>query len=226
MANVQLEHAKHKGLSHALDGSDLVLTVPTEVVAGGAGFADAPVAPATTVELDLDDGRAFHHKMVGNITGLSFANVPAHAGASAAWTWVLWIDATGGYTLAGTPTVTWLDGSSWTDLDLTANATNIVQFVQVGTITYATLVYNASIPLDPYKVCFLENATVVLLTEDEDIDAGGVTKNGDGTITLQRDSGSGFSTITTRTTFNAGDRLGVICASATGTTTVRIPRYF
>ena len=192
-------------------------TALIETVAGGSGFVNT----SGVVTLDLNEGRAFHHKMVGNITSLSFTNVPAAATNSAAWTWVLWIDSTGGYSLAGTPTVTWLDGGSFDDLDLAADATNIVQFIRVGTITYATLVYAGDIPLEPYKLCFLENATLVVLTEDEDVDVASATKHGDGVISYARNG----SAITVRTTFSEGDRLSVTCGSATETTSVRIPRY-
>ena len=213
----ELDHAKHVGLAHALDVDDLVLTVPTEQVAGGAGFVNASGA----VALDLDDGRAFHHTMTGNITGLTFSNVPTAAEFEAGWRWVLRIDATGGYTLAGTPTVTFVDGRSFADADLAANAENIFTFWRVGSITYAALITNGSIEFDPYKLHFIENATVTVLTENESIDVANATKNGDGTITFQRNG----SAITVRTDFSVGDRLSVTCATATTATSVRVPRY-
>jgi len=188
-----------------------------DAVSGGAGFVDVSGA----VSLDLDTGRAFHHTMTGNITSLAFASVPTDTEYETSWTLVLKIDATGGYTLAGTPTVTWLDGSSWSDIDLTANAVNILQFVRIGSTTYATLVYNGDIPLDPYKVCFLADETVTIVTEAEDVDVASDTTDGDGTITYEK-NGVG---ITTRTTFTEGDVLSVICTGLTTTTAVRIPRY-
>ena len=74
--------------------------------------------------------------------------------------------------------------------------------------------------LDPYKVIFLADATIPIVTEAEDIDIPGATKNGDGVITYAING----TPITTRTTFAVGDRLEVTCAGMTTTTTVRIPR--
>lgn len=193
----------------------------TEAVAGGAGFTSVSGA----VTMDLTSSRAFHHTMTGNITSLAFSNVPDADAFEAAWTWALHIDATGGYMLSGTPTVVWVDGSDWSDLDLTANAKNEVRFWRVGAVTYAALVWNGDLALDPYKACFIDGVetTIVILTEYEEIDAGNVTKHGDGTITLNRNGGAA---ITTRTAFDAGDRLGIQLSSGVGTTVaVSIPRY-
>jgi len=217
----ELMHAKHVGLTHAEDEADLVLTVPVEQVSGGAGFVNA----SGEVSLDLATGRAFHHTMTGNITGVTLTNAPDADAYLASWVWVLKIDGTGGYSFASPFNVTWVDGGSWSDLDLTADAVNVMAFWRAGATVYGALVWNGETPLDPYKVCFLEDAAVVILTEAEDIDVANATKNGDGTITYARDSGSGFGSITTRTTFGAGDRLRVTCDSLTGTTTVRIPRF-
>jgi hypothetical protein len=74
---------------------------------------------------------------------------------------------------------------------------------------------------EPYKLCFLEDATLVVLTEDESIDVANATQDGDGTVTFQKNG----SSITTRTNFTLNDRLSVVCTGATTTTTVRIPRY-
>ena len=213
----ELSHAKHVGITLAEDGTDLVATVPIEQVAGGAGFVNASGA----VDLDLDDGQAFHHTMTGNITGLTFSNVPTAAVTDASWTWVLRINATGGYTLGGTPTVTFVDGRSFADADLTANAENIVTFWRVGTITYASLLTTGELAYDPYKVCFLEDGTITILTEAESIDVANATDYGTGTIAYQKNG----ATITTRTTFAAGDRLGIVCSSISGSISVRVPRY-
>ncbi len=189
----------------------------TEVVSGGAGFVNVNGA----VTLNLADARAFHHTMTGNITGLSFANVPDADTTSAAWTWVLRINATGGYTLAGTPTVTFVDGRSFSDLDLSANAENIVTFWRVGAITYASLLTNGELAYDPYKVCFLANGTIVVITEAESIDVANATAHGTGTVAYQKNG----ATITTRTTFAVGDRLGIVCTGISGSISVRVPRY-
>jgi len=188
-----------------------------EAVAGGAGFASASGA----VTMNLAAARAFHHLMTGNITSLAFSNVPDPDASAAVWTWVLRVNGTGGYTFSSPPSVTWVDGRAWTDLDLSANAENIVTFWRVDTVTYARLVTNGSLELDPYKVCFLDNATITIIAEDESVDVANATKDGDGTITYKK----GADLITTRTTFAEGNILSVICVSATGTTTVRIPRF-
>jgi hypothetical protein len=215
---LDLDNAKHKGLRLYADLGDLVLSVPTENVAGGASFIDTSGA----VVLDLTDARAFHHKMVGNITSLGFSNVPPHATHSAAWTWVLWIDATGGYTFAGPPAVTWLDGGSFDDLNLEAGALNIIQFIRIGASTFATFVFNGPVQLDPYKLAFLDNATILIPTETEDIDvANAQVPSGDGDITYTQNG----VVITARTSFVVGDVLGVTCSALLTTTAVRIPRY-
>lgn len=220
----ELSHAKHLGVAFAEDGTDLVVSVPVEEVSGGAGFVNV----SGTVSLDLSTGRAFHHTMTGSITTLSFTNAPTATALSAMWTWVLRVDASGPYTLPGSgnrPVVTFVDGHSWNDADLTANAENVFVFWQVGTTTYGALITNGNLLLDPYKVCFLENAEVVIMTEAEDIDVANYSQNGDGNITYGKNQSPDSGAITTPTTFAVGDRLHVKCASATGTTAVRIPRY-
>lgn len=218
---VDLDNAKHKGVRLYVDLSDLVVENPIEVVAGGAGFVNESGA----VSLDLTSARAFHHMMTGNITSLSFTNVPSSGTYATSWSWVLRIDATGGYTLENTPTVTFVDGSSWSDVNLTANAENILTFWQVGTTTYGAILTTGELALDPYKVCFLEDAEVVIMTEAEDIDVANDSQGGDGVITYKKGSGATVTDITARTTFASGDRLHVVCTGQTGVTTVRIPRY-
>lgn len=215
----ELSHSKHVGIAFAEDSTDLVATVPVEQVAGGAGFVNA----SGSVTLDLSTGRAFHSTMTGNITSLAFSNVPSAAAYMTSWAWVLTVGAAGPYTLAGTPTVTFVDNRSFAHANLEANAVNIFTFWRVGATTYGALVTNGVIEFDPYKVHFIENATVVVLTEYESIDAtaANVTTNGDGDITLQRNG----SPITALTNFDEGDRLSVICADATSATSVRIRRY-
>jgi hypothetical protein len=187
-----------------------------EAVAGGAGFADVSGA----VSLDLNLARTFLHTMTGNITSVSFANIPSDVTTAASWTWGLKINATGGYTLAGLPTVTWLDGSDWSDLNLSANALNIVAFSRYGSTTYAWLISNDVLALDPYKVHFPTNGSHTILTEGETLDLAGATKHGDGVITYQRNgvSASGL------TACEVGDRFGITCESATAPTSVRVPR--
>jgi len=216
----ELMHANHIGLGHEEVGSELRLRVMQEMVAGAA-VEDISGA----VTLDLADGYVFLTRMTGAITELGFSNVPTGTTAGASWLLLLSIDSTGDYAFASTASLTWVDGSSWDDLDLSANAVNVIQFVRVNGVTYASLVWNGALSLEPYKMCFIENGSITLVTENEDIDVANDSQAGDGTITYARDSGGGFGSITTRTTFDQGDTLRVTCASATGTTTVRIPRY-
>ena len=221
---VDLDNVKHKGVRLYADVSDLVVENPIEVVAGGAGFTNQSGA----VSLYLTSSRAFHHTMVGNITSLAFSNVPSTTAFSASWTWVVRKDGTANvYSISGAAAVTFVDGRSFSDADLTTpNAENIFTFWQVGSITYGALVTTGELAFDPYKVCFLDNATVVVMAEAESIDVANDSQSGDGTITYAKTTGAGSpTTITTRTTFAVGDRLSIICTGATGTTTVRIPRY-
>lgn len=213
----ELLHSKHRGVTLTLDVDDLVLTAPAEVVSGGAGFTNA----SGVVALDLSTGRVFQSTLTGSITSLSFTNIPSQTEYSASWSWVLRVDATGGYTVTGTPTVEWADGSAWDDLNLEANAENILTFWRVGATTYGAFVTTGELALDPYKVCFLADAEVVIMAEDEDIDVANDSQNGDGTITYEKNG----TPITARTAFVEGDRLSVICSGMTGTTTVRIPRF-
>jgi len=213
----ELMHSKHVGLTHAEDSDDLVFTVPIEQVSGGDGFEEVN----GSVTLDLATGRAFYHTMTGNITDVTVTNVPTVSGFNTVWTWVLKVNNIGSYSLSSPPSVTWVDGSSWADVNLLANAVNVIQFIRVNDVTYASLAWNGELARDPYKVCFLENGTVSILTEAESVDVANATKNGDGTITYTKNG----SAITVRTSFAVGDRLGVVCGSATGTTTVRVPRY-
>jgi hypothetical protein len=187
-----------------------------EGVAGGAGFVNA----SGSVTLNLASGRIFQYTMTGNITSLAFTNVPNSATTAASWTMVLRINATGGYTLAGVPTVTWLDGSGWSDVNLAANAQTIIAFSHYGATTYAWLISNGVLELDPYKIAFQENGTVTILTEAETLMLAAATKHGDGTITFTQNGSAASGT----TVFALGDRLGVVCVSATGPTTVRVPR--
>ena len=212
----ELSHSKHVGVSFALDSTDLVATVPAEQVSGDAGWVNV----SGSFSLDLSTGRVFHHNMTGSVTSMTFTNVPTTTQYGAVWLWVLKVP-NNGYTLSGTPTVTWVDGHSFDSLDMTAGTVNMVVFWRVDTITYAALVTNGEIPLDAYKVSFQENASVTILTEAEDVDVANASKYGDGTITYAKNG----SPITARTTFAADDRLTVTCASATGETTVRVPRY-
>jgi hypothetical protein len=229
MMALDLDHANHSGISFAAVGSELRATVTggggsLEAVAGGAGFVNV----SGVVALDLATGRAFHHTMTGNITGLSFSNVPTASEYSASWTWVLRIDATGGYSLAGTPTVTFVDGSSWSDLDLTASSENIVTFWRVDTTTYAALVTNGQLALDPYTMTFPDDGTVLIaVARAETIDLANVTHlevdgtAGTGTLSYTKNNVSASGS----TSFAVGDVLGVTLASSTTASAVSIPRY-
>jgi len=195
-----------------------------DAVSGGAGFTNVSGA----VTLDLSAGRSFHHTMTGNITSLAFSNIPTTTVYSTVWTWVLAVDATGGYTLASMPTVTWTDGSSFDDLDLSANAVNIVTFWQVGSTIYATLVTNGSLRLDPYAISFPEDGTALIVVDRaETIDLGNVRNveadgtAGTGTLSFKKNG----TTATGSTSFAAGDVLEVTMASSTTASAVAIPRY-
>lgn len=203
----------------AWEAAPATSTTDLEKVAGESGF----VAVSGAVTLDLSLGRAFHHEIVGDITSASFASVPSATTTAAVWSWVLWNSSgTTTFSLSSPPSVEWIDGSSWSDLDLTPGATNIVTFWQVGTVTRAVLNYTGEIPLDPYKVCFIADGTILIVSEAEDIDVASATKpSGDGAVSYTKNGAA----ITTRTTFAGGDVLGVVCSGLTATTTVRIPRY-
>jgi hypothetical protein len=197
----------------------------SETIAGGSGFTNQSGA----VALDLSAARHFHHTMTGNITGLSFSNVPTDTAFSAFWTWVLKIDGTGGYSLSGTPTVTWVNGVSFSDLDLTANAVNIVNFWRVGSTTYAFLVSNGSVALPSHAVSFPDDGTVLIASDrDETIDlANAIHKEidgtaGTGTLTYKKNNGSDISV---STDFDAGDVLAITLSGGTAASTVTIPRY-
>lgn len=199
-----------------------------EAVAGGAGFVNVSGA----VALDLSTGRAFHQKMVGNITGLSFTNIPDQNSRSAAWTWVLWIDATGGYSLGGTPTVRWVDGRSFDDADLTADAVNVFTFWRIGTITYGALVTNGTLRLDGHRLSFADNGTQLVVTEqDETVELGSVTNveadgtAGTGTLTFGKNGpASGGTLVSGSTALVAGDVLTVTMTDSTTASAVNIPR--
>ena len=199
--------------------------VPTEAVAGGAGFVDA----TGTVALSLASARAFHRTMTGNLT-LSFTDVPNADTTSAAWALVLRVDATGGYLFVG-PTVTWLDGSTWDDLDLSANAENIVAFKRVGVVTYASLITNGALSLDPYVLSFPTNGTqLAVVTRAETLGLDAVTNveadgtAGTGTLSFKKNGGADISPLAA-TAFAAGDVLTVTLASATTASVVSIPRF-
>ena len=217
----ELNHSNHVGLGHALVGSELRLRVLAEQIVGTAWGATTGI-----VTLDLAGGHAFLREMTGNITELTFDNIPSGSTSVASWILALRIDSVGGYSFDSTETLTWIDGRGWPDLNLAPNAVNLVTFWRVGATTYAALAWNDDLALDPYKACFVDGqeGTIVILTESEEIDAANVTKHGTGTITLWK--GSDATPITTRTAFDAGNRLGVALSSAMGeTVTVRIPRY-
>ncbi len=211
--------AKANGNFTALEGASL-----TERVAGGAGFVNVSGA----ITLDLSAARSLHHTLTGNATGPSFTNVPSTSEFSASALWVLKVDATGGYTLTSTPTVTWLDGSSWADLDLSANATNIVALQWVGATVYASLLWNGALSLDPFVLSFADNgAQGVPITRATTLPLGDVTNleldgtAGTGTLTFKKNSGSD---ITGNQAFVAGDVLTVTLASSTTPSVVSIPR--
>jgi len=214
----------------ALDGAgDAIISAdPTllDAVAGGAGF----VAVNGVVTLDLATAHVFHQTMTGDITTFAFSNLPNADEFAIAWRWVLKIDSVGGYALpipANRPTVTWVDGSSFDDLDMSADAVNQVAFWNEGAEVFAALVWNGGLALDSREMSFAANGTIVVpMTRAESLDVANDVVSGDGTITYQRTpSGGSIGSITTRTDFAAGDVLTVTCSGTTGPTGVSIPRY-
>jgi hypothetical protein len=197
-----------------------------EAVSGGAGFVNVSGA----VTLDLSTGRVFQNTATGNITGPTFMNVPAAAGNSPSWKWVLKIDAIGGYTLTSTPTVTFVDGSSFADADMSANAVNTFVFWVDGAVTYGALVTNGSLALDPYVIPFPAAGTALIvvaraetidLSNALNVEADGTT--GTGTLSYAKD-GVAISPIVS-TAFVAGEVLTVTLSGSTTATAGSIPRY-
>lgn len=206
-----------------------------EAVAGGAGFVNVGGAiNAGAVTLDLLDVRVFHQVMTGNIASIAFSNIPDPLVKAASWMWVLRIDATGGYTFptgANLPTVTWVDGSDWTDLDLSANAQNTVTFWTEGSETKAALVSNGTLRLDPYVLSFPDNGVQgVPITRAETLDLANVTNleldgtAGTGTITFQRGRSGVLTAASGATPLLPDDVLVVTMASSTTHSVVSIPR--
>lgn len=193
-------------------------------VSGGSGFTDA----SGSVTLNLGSARAFHYTMTGNITSLSLANSPTGTQYETSFTLVLQIDATGGYTLGSPFPVTWLDGSSWDDLDLSANAVNIIQFANIGTTVYGAIVYkDGAIRLDSYVLSFADNGSqLVVVTQAETLDLANVSNveadgtAGTGTLAFEKNGVSASGS----TAFAAGDVLKVTLSGSTTPTAVSIPR--
>ena len=197
-----------------------------EAVAGAVGFMNVSGA----VSMNVGIARAFHHTMTGNITSLAFIGVPNPDEFDTSWRWVLRIDGTGGYLLSSVPAVVWVDGSAWGDLDLSANAENIVTFWQVGAITYAALITNGRLVLDPYPMTFQEDGTLlVAVTRDETVDLGNVTHleadgtPGTGTLTFKKNGGSNLAL--QKIDFDAGEVLTVTLTGSSTLSAVSIPRY-
>lgn len=194
-----------------------------EAVAGGAGFV--PVSGA--VELDLASARAFHHELVGHLSSLSFTNVPNSDAFSANWTWVLRVNATGGYTVSGTPAVTFVDGSTWSDLNLSANAVNVIQFGRKGSITYAAFLANGALALDPHTMTFPVDGTVLIpIARQETLVLGSVMHRsitggaGSGSLEFRRND----TPVTGTQVFAAGQVLAVTRSGGSAASGVSIPR--
>lgn len=198
---------------------ELVLNALADKVAGGIGFTDIN----GVVTLNLSEGLVFHRRLTGNLTGLSFTGVPASAERAPTVRLVLRIDSTGGYIASGLPTVVWLNGRTWDDLNLAANAENVLVLAFDGGTIYGSLLFNGEMALDPYKATVFANGTYPIPTEAESIDLANVTKpTGDGTLAFNKNGGAA---ITVRTDFAVGDVLNVVVTGLTTTTAVRIPRY-
>ena len=196
----------------------------TEKVAGGSGF----ISKAGAVVMDFTEGDAFHYTMTGNWTSLALSSTPSGLATEKAFTLVIMVDATGGYTVSSPFAVTWLDGSSWGDLDLTANAVNIMQFVNIGTTVYGALVYkDGVITLEPYVLSFADDGSqLVVVTQAETLDLGSVTNveaggtAGTGTLAFEQNGGAATGV----TSFVSGDVLKVTLSGSGTPTAVSIPR--
>jgi len=194
-----------------------------DAVAGGAGFTNV----SGSVALNLNSGRAFHQTMVGNISSLSFSNIPTVTEYATVWSWALNIDATGGYTISGTPTVTWVDGNSWSNLDLSANGVNLVTFWRVASTTYGSLVYNGTVSLDPYRLSFSQDGSQLIVVDAAETVALGDATNveadgtaGTGTLSFEKNGVA----VSGSTSLADGDVLTVTLSSSTTATAVSIPR--
>lgn len=172
-------------------------------VAGGAGFVDVSGA----VELDLNEGDTFLRRQTGNITGLTTVNIPTGTAQSKEWYLVLLIDATGGYSASGFTGVTWMNGSSAADLNLTADAVNIVYFRRFGEITYTQVVFNTATELPEIAFDFSagDGTQEMVIRTPCTIDVENATVAGAGTIVYEKDT----TTITVATAFTTGDVLKV-----------------
>ena len=196
----------------------------SETIAGGAGFVNASGA----VSLSLTNSRVFQSTMTGDMTGPTFANLPTETEIAASWIWVLRINGTGGYTLTSTPAVTFVDGSSFADTNLAANAVNIFSFWRLGAITYGALISRGTLGLDPYTVSFpVAGVVLIQVSRAETIDLGNVTHReidgtaGTGTLSYLKNNAAA----TGSTAFAAGDVLAVTLAGSTTASAVSIPRY-
>lgn len=201
-----------------------------DAVVGGAGFTN--VSGGVTLDLDAttaSGGRIFHHTMTGDITSLSFGSVPNADENATEWVWVLQVDATGGYTLSGTPTVDWRDKSDgFNNLDLTAGALNTMLFRQVGSNVHAWLVDTGSVAESPLDFSFGgDESQYKTFDRDYELDLGNVRHRApDGTAAtgslayeVNGTSASGVTTVA------ANDVLTVIRSGSSAAAAVSIPWY-
>lgn len=189
----------------------------TDKVAGGAGFANA----TGTVTMDLAAARVFLFTVTGNITSLSFSNIPSSNEFATVATIVLRMDATGGYTIAEPADLVFRDGQAWADLDTTANNTNIVVVERVGTQWYAYLDNGQAPTQDPVAFSFQANGDLYFVAhENMTLDVGNTRQTGTGTVAFAKNG----SAITAATAFAAGDVLKVTCSGIGTHKAVTIPR--
>lgn len=188
--------------------NDSLAALFIEKVAGGAGFVNASGA----VDLDLSPstgGRAHHRTMTGNVSALTFSNIPTAAVEQASWGLVWQIDATGGYTTGTWPAVTFVDGRSFDDMNLTANAVNMLIFWQVGATTYGQFIYNGVIDLalPDIMLDFPAAGTIkTVIRTPCTLDFANALVDGAGTVTYTQNGGAN---LTTATAFASGDVLRV-----------------
>lgn len=189
----------------------------TDKVAGGAGF----VSTSGIVTMDLAASRVFLFTVAGNITSLSFANIPSGNEFATVATIVLRMDITGGYTIAEPAGLIFRDGQAWADLDTTANNTNIVVVERVGTDWYAYLDNGQAPTQDPVAFSFQANGDLYFVAhENMTLDVGNTRQAGTGTIAFTKNGGS----ITAATAFAAGDVLKATCSGIGTHKAVTVPR--
>ena len=220
MATLNLQHTNHTGLTTEAVGSELRL----HASATGSDAGDAVTVDATAsgeLSYDLSLARTIRSTVTGNVTSVAFTNMPA----AGTWVHVITMDATGNYMISGFPVARWLGGRSIADLDVSANAVNILVYTYDGNELNVSLAWNGGLELDSFKLPISENGVyAVPIDAGEALDFANVQKpTGDAAVTFKK-NGAG-SDLTALTSFAAGDWMQVTVATLTTPTAVLIPRY-